>query len=312
MIEILINLKRFDIPRELGGICPFSKPQEWIESVIEDTIEYSLGDMKDLHITYFLPEALILSAISKLKTFHSEETRGIDIGCQGVFRDDIKKGGNFGAFTSNLPAVAAKNLGCTWAIIGHSEERADKLSLLEEFEPSLKSDTKLNSKARKTVDVIINKEIVCALDAGINVLLCVGETAEEKGEGDFVEQKFRIELILNSQLLLNLKDVKSRLKNLKVFIGYEPIWAIGPGKIPPGKEYISFVSRYIKETVKNEFNFEPIVVYGGGLKEQNAGMLSKINTIDGGLVALTKFTGEIGFNVIELKRIIDKFLTMRE
>ena len=310
MIEILINLKRFDVSRVLGGICPFSKPQEWIESVIEDTIKYSLGNMKDLHITYFLPEALLLSAINKLKTFQSEETKGIDIGCQGVFRDDIKKGGNFGAFTSNLPAAAAKNLGCTWAIIGHSEERADKVSLLEES--SLRSDIKLNSKARKTVNVIINKEIICAIDAGINVLLCVGETAEEKGEGDFVEQKPRIESILKTQLLLNLKDVKSRLKKQKVVIGYEPIWAIGPGKIPPGKEYISFVSQYIKGTVKNDFNFEPIVVYGGGLKKQNASMLSKINTIDGGLVALTKFTGEIGFSVIELKRIIDKFLVMRE
>jgi len=312
MNKIFINLKRFDVPRELGGICPTDKPQEWIESIIEDTIKYGLGNMKDLHIAYFLPEALILSAINKLKTFQSEKTKCIDIGCQGIFRDDIKKGGNFGAFTSNLPATAAKNLGCTWAIIGHSEERADKLSLFEEFEPSLRSDTKLNSKARKTVDVIINKEIVCALDAGINVLLCVGETAEEKGEGNFVEQKSRIELILKSQLLLNLKDVKSRLINQKVFIGYEPIWAIGPGKNPPGKDYITFISRYIKTIVKNEFNFEPVVVYGGGLKEQNAGMLSKINTIDGGLVALTKFTGEIGFNVIELKRIIDKFLTMRE
>jgi len=82
--------------------------------------------------------------------------------------------------------------------------------------------------------------------------------------------------------------------------------------MPPGKEYISFVSQFIKETVKNELHFEPIVVYGGGLKEQNAGMLAKIDTIDGGLVALTKFTGEIGFSVIELKRIVDIFLSMRE
>jgi len=114
MIEILINLKRFDVPRAFGGICPFPKPQEWIKLVIEETIKYGLGNMKGLHITYFLPEALILSAISKIKTFHTEETRGIDIGCQGVFRDDIKKGSNFGAFTTNLPATAAKNLGCSW------------------------------------------------------------------------------------------------------------------------------------------------------------------------------------------------------
>ncbi len=311
MKEIFINLKRFDVPRELGGICPFSKPKEWIESVIEETVKYGLGNMKDLHITYFLPEALILSAINKIKTFHTEETRGIDIGCQGVFRDDIKKGGNFGAFTTNLPATAAKNLGCSWAIIGHSEERADKLGLIEYFEPKIKEDLKLRIYYREMVDNIINKEVLCALEANLNVLLCIGETLEERGEGEFVEQKPRIESILKSQLRLNLKGIENKLYRKKLVIGYEPIWAIGPGKIPPGKEYINFVSKCIKTAINNEFGFEPIVVYGGGLKEENADMLSKINTIDGGLVALTKFTGEIGFSVNELKRIIDKFLAMR-
>lgn len=309
MKEIFINLKRFDVPRELGGICPFSNSQKWIELVVEETIKYGLGNIKDLHVTYFLPEALILSAINKLKNFPEEEKIGIDIGCEGVFREDVKKGGNFGAFTTNLPAIAARNLGCTWAIIGHSEERADKMGLIEYFEPKIKKNLKLRIKAREVVDNIINKEVLCALEVGLNVLVCIGETLDERGEGEFIEQKSRIMSILKSQLILNLKGIKNKLYGKKMVIGYEPIWAIGPGKVSPDKEYISCVSQYIKKTVKSEFNFEPNVVYGGGLKEQNANMLAQIDTINGGLVALTKFTEEIGFSVNELKRIIDKYLT---
>jgi len=161
---------------------------------MEDTIKHSLGNTKDLHVTYFLPEALILSAIRKLKTFSDEETMGIDIGCKGVFREDIKKGGNFGAFTSNLPATAARNLGSTWVIIGHSEERADKLGLIESFAPKIKKDLKLKIKAREVVDSIINKEVLCALKANLNVLLCVGETLEEREK----------ENLLNRNHVLNL------------------------------------------------------------------------------------------------------------
>ena len=307
MKDILINLKRFDVPRELGGICPFSNPREWIEQVLEETIKYGLGNINDLHITYFLPEALILSAMDVLKKFPEKETIGIDIGCQGVFREDIKKGGNFGAFTTNLPATAAKNLGCTWVIIGHSEERADMMGLIEEFEPTIKKEPELRSHARKIIDNTINKEILCALGAGLNILVCVGETLEEKGSGEFIEQKPRIKLVLQGQLVRGLKGVKKDM-NEKLIIGYEPIWAIGPGKTPPGQEYIGFVSHYIKETVKNELNFEPIVVYGGGLKVENAGMLAQIKTIDGGLIALTHFTGEIGFTVNGLREIINQYL----
>jgi triosephosphate isomerase len=102
---------------------------------------------------------------------------------------------------------------------------------------------------------------------------------------------------------------KASLEAGYIVIGYEPIWAIGPGRVPPGPDYISFVSALIKQIVRENFDVEVAVVYGGGLKEENAATIAGIPTIDGGLVALTRFTGEIGFDVLELKIIVQKYLS---
>ena len=86
-------------------------------------------------------------------------------------------------------------------------------------------------------------------------------------------------------------------------IGYEPIWAIGPGKTPPDAEYITMIGTYIKEVTDGMD-----VVYGGGLKKDNAAMLASIPVMDGGLIALTRFQGEIGFYPEEYLEIVDTYL----
>lgn len=309
MKEIFVNLKRFDIPKRLGGLCPLDDPVEWIEVVTEESIQVGLGSLDNLHLTYLLPEGLVAPAVQKLKAFPRSKTKAMKVGCQGVHWEDIAPGGNFGAFTTSLPATAAKNLGCTWAIIGHSEERKAKFQVMRALEPSIEMDDVLRLKAARAIDNLINSEVRCALNAGLNVLLCVGETAEERGEGPFEKQEPRIEKVLESQLIGGLSGVQEALANKKVVIGYEPIWAIGPGKVPPGKAYIMLVSKLIKRFVEENFDFDPVVVYGGGLKEENAGMISTIETIGGGLVALTRFTGDIGFDVEGLKKIVAKYLS---
>lgn len=308
MKEIFVNLKRFDVPKSLGGICPMDDPKEWIEWVIDESIKYKLGKLEDMQLVYMLPEALIIPAVEKLKSYSAEETKTLHIGSQGVFRQNVEPGVNFGAFTTNLPAAAAANMGCTGSIIGHSEERKDKQQIIGQFEPSWNENDATRERVAKAVDELINLETIAALKQGMHVLLCVGETAEEKGEGTFEDQQVSIKAVLRSQIERGLKDVKEFLPKNGVLIGYEPIWAIGPGKTPPGKAYISFVSGYIKEVAKELYDIDIPVVYGGGLKEENAAMISSIETIDGGLVALTNFTDPIGFNPEQLKVIIEEYV----
>ena len=308
MRQIFVNLKRFDVPRSVGGLCPVEDPITWIETVISQTLESGLGTHEALRLTYFLPEGLVAAAIRRLNDDPANLAQGLSIGCQGVHWADVQQGKNFGAFTTCLPAKAAANLGSQWVIIGHSEERRAKLQIMQIYDSDLAGDLERQVRANRAVDQLIQSEVGCALGAGLKVLLCIGETAEERGGGEFEEQKPRIRAILEAQLLIGLQNAVEAVRGQQVVIGYEPVWAIGPGKIPPGQEYIAFVSDSIKRLVRDHTGVDIPVVYGGGLKAENAAMIASIKTIDGGLVALTRFTGEIGFDVKGLKEIIDKYL----
>lgn len=307
MKSIFVNLKRFDVPRNKGGVCPCGNPGNWIRKVIQDSIDLGIGLLQDIHVVYFIPEALIIPAQEALASYPENRRGRLEIGCQSVFRDNVLPGKNFGAFTSNLPAASAYQIGCRWSIIGHSEERRDKQEVIGFYQPDWNLNQSTREKCSSAVDRIINREVLSAMQQGMDVLLCIGETAEERGGGDFEEQQVRIKKVLSDQLLRGLEGVTKFLPDRTVVIGYEPIWAIGPGKTPPGKDYIQFVSALMKDIVKTQFGFDIPVVYGGGLKEENAAMISGINTIDGGLVALTRFSGEIGFYVNELKSIMDQY-----
>ena len=191
-------------------------------------------------------------------------------------RADVAPGVNFGAYTTNRPAASMKALGVTSTIIGHCEERADKLGILQEAGVT---DT-------AAVNRLLNKEIKCAVSQGMTVTYCIGEKAEER---EYWQD------VLAEQLSVGLEGVDTG----KVIIAYEPIWAIGPGKTPPGADVIAPIARFIKEKT----NGMP-VVYGGGLKQDNAAMLASIPEIDGGLIALTRFQGEIGYYPEEYLEII--------
>lgn len=276
MKHIFLNLKRFDIPISLGGVNSIADIREWGYYIVINTQEAlkKYAD-DDVEFVFFLPEAHLINAINaKVKDSI------IKIGCQGVYRFDTAVGGNFGAFTTSRTANAMAAIGCTSTIIGHCEERRDKAGIMKEA----------GTCDMDAVNRILNKEIKTATQSGLDVLYCIGETSEEQ---DCWEE------VLNKQIKIGLEGIDRS----KITIAYEPVWAIGPGKVPPDEAYITKIAKYIKE-ISGDLD----VVYGGGLKIDNAAMLASIDEIDGGLIALTRFSGEVGFYPDEYLEIIKKYL----
>ena len=276
MKHLYLNLKRFDVPVEFGGVNRLAGVAEWGGYIVSSTQEaLAKYDPSEVEFAQFFPEAHILGAAAA-----KNAGSPIKIGCQGVHRADTAVGGNFGAFTTLRPASAAKALGCESVIIGHCEERNFYNDTLAEA----------GVKDPSATNRILNQEILRAVERGLNVLYCIGEKSEEQPQW---------EEVLGKQLDEGLAGVDRS----RVVIGYEPVWSIGPGKTPAGKDYITMIARFVKERTGGMD-----VVYGGGLKTDNAEMLASIAEIDGGLIALTRFSGEIGWYPNEYLDIIRLYL----
>ncbi|NLI19953.1 MAG: triosephosphate isomerase [Clostridiales bacterium] len=276
MKHIFLNLKRFDISPENGGVNRIAPMTDWGAAIVRGTQKtLATYDPGLAEFVMYLPEAHLLGAASAL-----DETGAVRLGCQGVYRDDTSVGGNFGAFTTSRTANAAKELGCKSALIGHCEERADKAGVLAEA----------GVADPDAVSRLLNREVLAAQKAGLSVLFCIGEKAQEQAEW---------ENVLGHQLDIGLKDAVPG----RTVIAYEPVWSIGPGKTPADREYITKVARFVKARTG-----DMDVVYGGGLKAENAAMIASIPEVDGGLIALTRFSGVIGFYPNEYLEIIRLYL----
>ena len=276
MKHLYLNLKRFDVPVAFGGVNRIAPVADWGKYIVEHTQEgLKKYDLSEAEFVQYFPEAHILGAVAARCA-----DSPVQVGSQSVYRMNTAVGGNFGAFTTNRPASIVKAMGCTSTIIGHCEERNDKAGILAEAGVA---DT-------AAVNRLLNQEIKLAIEQGLTVLYCIGEKSEEQEQW---------QQVLGDQLSIGLDGVDTS----KVVIAYEPIWSIGPGKTPADKPYIAKIARFVKERTGGLD-----VVYGGGLKVDNAEMLASIEEIDGGLIALTRFQGEIGFYPDEYLEIIKTYL----
>lgn len=173
-----------------------------------------------------------------------------------------------GAYTGAVSALMYKGIGCTYALVGHSERR-------HIFGES---------------DTDVRKKVEACLDAGIVPVVCIGETKEEKEEG---KREYR----LKKQLLKIFKDLD--LGGRKIIIAYEPVWSIGTGDacLPADAEDIHL---WIRTEIKQYTDSEVPILYGGSVNAENVVSYLSRTAIDGVLVGSMSAKEETFRTLIEV------------
>lgn len=162
-----------------------------------------------------------------------------------------------GAFTGEIAANMLTSIGVSYVIIGHSERR------------TYFAET----------DQTVNQRIRAALDAGLSVILCVGETLEQR------EQGITEELVALQTKIALLGVTKEELA--RVIIAYEPIWAIGTGRTATSAQ-AGEVCRAIRSVIAALYDKQTAdaftIQYGGSMNAKNAAELLAQGDVDGGLI----------------------------
>lgn len=175
-----------------------------------------------------------------------------------------------GAFTGEVAAPMLQEAGCQWVIVGHSERR-------QYFDET---------------DEIVNEKLHAALKSGLKVILCIGETLEQREDG-------QMDTVLRDQIGGGLANV-SGADLAQVVIAYEPIWAIGTG-VTASPEQAEEAHGFVRGLVQKLYNAtaaESIrIQYGGSVKPENAADLLAKPNVDGALVGGASLDPE-GFAVI--------------
>jgi len=159
-----------------------------------------------------------------------------------------------GAFTGETAPAFATDLGLTFSLVGHSERR------------TLFGDTSEQ----------VAKRMKAALDAGLIPVVCIGETDSERASG-------RTEAVITSQLAPVFAHI-SEAEAERVIVAYEPVWAIGTGKVASEGE-IRETHAYIKRLwTEQRHKVSCKVLYGGSVNPQNFAGIIALDEVDGALV----------------------------
>ena len=159
-----------------------------------------------------------------------------------------------GAHTGDISAAMISDAGGTHVILGHSERRAD----------------------HGETDALVNAKTMAAWSAGLTAIICVGETLAEREAGKTIE-------IVGGQLAGSVPEGATAANTV---IAYEPVWAIGTGKVPTLDE-IGAVHEAIRARLTARFGEDANgirILYGGSVKPSNAADIFAVPNVDGALV----------------------------
>jgi triosephosphate isomerase len=175
----------------------------------------------------------------------------VELGAQNMYPEKE------GAFTGEVSPTMLADVGCKHVILGHSERR---------------------HKLGET-DAFINRKVHAALTAGLHVILCLGETLDER-------EANQTENVLDRQLTQGLAGVSAEALT-RLVLAYEPVWAIGTGKNATpdqAQEAHAFLRRRVGDLCGLKAAQNLIIQYGGSVKPDNARSLLTQPDVDGALV----------------------------
>lgn len=233
-----------------------SETQEFLDRFIPD-----VRDVTDVSIVIAPPFTSLAGA--------AELLRGTNIllAAQNMFFEEK------GAYTGEISPSMLIEIGCTYVIIGHSERR----------------------QYFYETDETANKKIRLALQEGLRVIFCIGESLEERETGKTFD-------ILQKQLETGLDGIEIA----NVAIAYEPVWAIGTGKTAT-PDQAQETHAFIRERMKQRYGKavdDLCIIYGGSITPENVDTLMSCADVDGALVGGASLTVSSFSRIVKFRKEI--------
>jgi len=234
-----------------------------------DAVETALA-LKSLVANANHCEVIIAPVFTALKTVADRlEGSNIDVAAQNC-STELEDG----AHTGEITAAMLRDVGVKFVIVGHSERR------------QLYSEN----------DSMVNKKCVAALASGLDVILCVGESLEQREQGT-------AERVVSGQLNGALSGLTASDLD-RIIVAYEPVWAIGTGRTASpeqAQEMHAFIRRVFMERYSDQAANDLRILYGGSVKPDNITGLMSQKDIDGALVGGASLKAESFAQIVNYK-----------